>query len=759
MNPQWPPAQTPYLRWSGTAEQAAPLSPDDAAALFDGQHDAAARRSALSALWSRAVAAAELTALTHRWVACGALAAGRHEPLPVPPTSKARPAALDPALEGLIMPSSIPGSLISPAYVGSLQRHYVGGGRRQLYALPAAPFILLGRAFCWPLQHRGGAWLLLAWLALMLGALWGERFALVDGLAAHLEAAAYWRSVPLTLLAVHLVSQSSTAALYRHLTHAWPRVGLWSRWLPGLAVDTAGRAEQLPRGDRLRITGAGLAGTLSLLTAVLTVWVMARSPNPALADALSLPLLLISASLLLRANPLARYDGQALLGQWLGAPDLRLQSLFSVFNARRPWMHQQRLLPMWGLRLWFMATMTFVMFAALLLAYFALPFLTGVMGGLGFLLVISGLGVVMYKQLGRPAMPRDALGWKSRWQQLRGWRPTRKQWIVIALVIGACLFPYRYEPSGDFEVLPVARADVRALVAGDVREVLAEEGETVTAGQAVVRLADAEGRAKVAASNATLAQLRADLALLEKGARPEEIDVAESRVSTLQRRASFSRATEQRLAKAFRQGGVSTDDYEKARGTAEVDEQLLEEAKQSLALISSPAQAEMLQATQAKIEREEAALALHTEQLEQTTVRAPIAGRLVSASLQFAVGRFLERGEVIAVVEDAESRLAEALISETAVGALETGVGARLRAWAYPNSGFSGTVTHIAPTAESSRYGRFVRVQVAIDDPEGRLKSGMTGAAKLAGPRYPAIWVFTRALWRFFMVEVWSWLP
>ena len=71
----------------------------------------------------------------------------------------------------------------------------------------------------------------------------------------------------------------------------------------------------------------------------------------------------------------------------------------------------------------------------------------------------------------------------------------------------------------------------------------------------------------------------------------------------------------------------------------------------------------------------------------------------------------------------------------------------------------SGTVTHIAPAADTRRTGRFVRVQIAVDDPDARLKSGMTGAAKLAGPRYPAIYVFTRALWRFFMIEVWSWLP
>lgn len=65
----------------------------------------------------------------------------------------------------------------------------------------------------------------------------------------------------------------------------------------------------------------------------------------------------------------------------------------------------------------------------------------------------------------------------------------------------------------------------------------------------------------------------------------------------------------------------------------------------------------------------------------------------------------------------------------------------------------------IAPAADTATYGQVVRVQLTISDPEGRLKSGMTGSAKIEGARYPAVYVFTRALWRFFMVEVWSWLP
>lgn len=756
---------TAYLCWSpdGEAEvRTHRLDTDDARLIYDGSRDREARRQALENLWHCTVTAHDADTLTRRLSACGLLVSGHLEPLPVPPRSWKRPIPpMTPALAGSHLPSSIPGSLAHPALVGGIQRHYVGAGRNLRRPFPAWPFVALGRCFVWPLYGRLPGVALLLWWSVMLAALWQRRADMTDALEMHLASAAYGASIPLTIALIHLISQSSTAALYRRLTHAHPRVGLPQKLLPfpHLRVDTGGRAEQLPRRERLRLVAAPLVGSFSLLTLMMSAWVLDGRQNTELAMLLSLPMLVVAGSLLIRLNPLARYDGQALLSQWLGITDLRLQSLYALFGLRRPWPHQTRSLSIRTLRLLFAATVLFAIAALMLMAYFLLPLLTTLLGGIGFLLVVLGLGVMMYKQLGRPPMPRSGLGWDASLTRLRNWRPSRKQWLIGGGVLLICLFPYRYEPSGDFEVLPSARADVRALVAGDVREVLVREGETVEKGQAIARISDAESRARVAASEASMAQLNADLALLEKGAKTEEIEVSKGRVTTLERRARFSRETESRLRKAFKDGGISVDEYERALGTAEVDEQLLEEAKRSLELIESPARAELLDATRAEMAREEALLAFHKEQLEQTTLRAPISGRVLSDSLQFAVGSYLERGAVLALIENAGDRLAEVQVPETGIGDVREGAPARARAWAYPGDGFDGEVIAIAPAADDSRYGKVVRVQLSIADPEGRLKSGMTGSAKIEGSRYPAIYVFTRAVWRFFMVEVWSWLP
>jgi len=72
---------------------------------------------------------------------------------------------------------------------------------------------------------------------------------------------------------------------------------------------------------------------------------------------------------------------------------------------------------------------------------------------------------------------------------------------------------------------------------------------------------------------------------------------------------------------------------------------------------------------------------------------------------------------------------------------------------------FVGTVAGIAPNAEVSEYGRVVRVQMEIENADGRLRPEMTGHAKVEGDTQPAGLAFTRGLARFFMIEVWSWIP
>lgn len=359
----------------------------------------------------------------------------------------------------------------------------------------------------------------------------------------------------------------------------------------------------------------------------------------------------------------------------------------------------------------------------------------------------------MVKQYSRVAIDASqpaARGW---------WPPSRNVLITLGVLAALCVIPYPYEPSGDFQVLPRNRADVRALAPGDIREVLVKEGDVVKAGQPIAKLDDAAQRARVAASEAELAGLQADLALAKKGAREEEIAVAKQRVATARSAWSVANASYQRIATAYKGKSVTPQEYERAKGAADVAQQQLLEAQRSLSLVESPVQEERITVIESNIKRAEAELAYAQQDLAYGTITAPIDGRIVSSKLQFARGQYFDRGDLLATIEDTGELVGEIRMPEEEIGDVAVDADASVKPWAYPGTSFKGKVKSIAPAAEDGTYGKIIRVQVTLQDPEARLKSGMTGNAKVSGGWHLSIVVFTRAIARFVFVELWSWIP
>jgi multidrug efflux pump subunit AcrA (membrane-fusion protein) len=95
------------------------------------------------------------------------------------------------------------------------------------------------------------------------------------------------------------------------------------------------------------------------------------------------------------------------------------------------------------------------------------------------------------------------------------------------------------------------------------------------------------------------------------------------------------------------------------------------------------------------------------------------------------------------------------------VGEFQAGASVRIKIWTYPDRIFTGTVSEIAPAVDSEHEngGEVLKVTTFIDNKDGLLKSGMTGFGKIDGGTKPVIVAFSRAIVRFFLIEVWSWLP
>ena len=163
------------------------------------------------------------------------------------------------------------------------------------------------------------------------------------------------------------------------------------------------------------------------------------------------------------------------------------------------------------------------------------------------------------------------------------------------------------------------------------------------------------------------------------------------------------------------------------------------------------------------------------------TVVSPSDGIVATPSRQLKEmrGQLVTQGALIAKVYDFSTVRAHLIVSEKEIADVRVGQPVALRARAYPDVAFRGTVTAVAtevtptisgtpqnatatpsPTSGTTSSGgpsrKFV-VTTQIDNHDLLLKPGMTGQGKVYAGRRTILGLITRRLARTFKVEFWSW--
>jgi multidrug resistance efflux pump len=319
--------------------------------------------------------------------------------------------------------------------------------------------------------------------------------------------------------------------------------------------------------------------------------------------------------------------------------------------------------------------------------------------------------------------------------------------------------PYVFEPSGALLIKPLSGSDVRSVLRADIDEIYVEDGQYVEKGMLLAKLSDIEEVKNIGAIEARIKQLEAKLAVARQGAKVEEIALARQQLTTADARLKFSSSQAARYAELIETQLVSQQQYENAEAEKEVDAERVEEARRNLELVESGSREEELDVIIAQLAEQQVDLDYFNEKLDRTRLKATSSGHVVSGTLDYAVGDYLDLGELLLRIEDTSQVIAEVAISESDIGDVEIGAQARVKIWQFPDREFRGQVDTIAPTAEIGDYGKVVLVRILLPNSDDVLRAGFTGHGKIIGPEMPAYQAFTRAIVRFFRIEVWSWLP
>ncbi len=193
---------------------------------------------------------------------------------------------------------------------------------------------------------------------------------------------------------------------------------------------------------------------------------------------------------------------------------------------------------------------------------------------------------------------------------------------IISGLLGAC-GPEKPLATGyvEGEYVLLAPIDVARV------EVLSvQRGERVSAGGTVATLESEDAQYAVSQAKATLSQAKAQLANLQEGRRPEEIDVIQANLESAKAQAEEAARTFQRQSDLLDRGIAAQSAYDKAKTAQDLANASVAQITANLSVARLPARPAEIAAAEDAVKQAEAALELAQFRLERRELKAPADG-------------------------------------------------------------------------------------------------------------------------------------
>ncbi|HEY3521265.1 MAG TPA: efflux RND transporter periplasmic adaptor subunit [Rhodanobacteraceae bacterium] len=354
----------------------------------------------------------------------------------------------------------------------------------------------------------------------------------------------------------------------------------------------------------------------------------------------------------------------------------------------------------------------------------------------------------------RTLITEDQAATEVQVQKKHYWRYAALLGVLLLL-----LLPYSYDISGAVQIYPLNKQVISTDTPGLIKNVYFDGGETIKKGTVIATLEHDDYAAKVTVADADIEAQKAVVADLKSRPKPEEIRVAEEDLRVAQTQAQFSREKVPRMENLYRQGAVPLEELETARKQADTDARQVDQKQAALALAKTGPTKDEIAAAEAKLSSLQAEKALYQGKLARTTLRMPFDGNILTLHLKDRVNSYLDQGAPFAAVEYTGAVTAQIDIDEADLQYVKIGSKVRLHPTAFFDRQFEGVVTQIDRNVTTKPSGTYAAVIATFQNPDGALKTGMTGEAKIDGEVMPVWSAFTQSIQHFFKVEVWSWIP
>lgn len=272
-----------------------------------------------------------------------------------------------------------------------------------------------------------------------------------------------------------------------------------------------------------------------------------------------------------------------------------------------------------------------------------------------------------------------------------------------------------------------AEVKVGARISGRVERLFANVGDRVKKGAPIAKLDDRDLRARAAKAAADLAAARAQLSVVRRGARPEEIQEVAATVAQAEAEERLAEAQARRTGGLVEKGYAGQEEGERAQRDVAVAQAKTSAARSRLELARRRYVDEDVALAEARVQQAEASLAEAQALVSFATLTAPIDGVIAQVSTQ--EGETVSAGmsaPTFVTLIDLDRLEVAAYVDEVDVGRVRVGQKASFSVDAFPGEEFTGTVTAIYPRAViQSNVVNYITT-VAIENPDGKLKPDMT---------------------------------
>ena len=293
--------------------------------------------------------------------------------------------------------------------------------------------------------------------------------------------------------------------------------------------------------------------------------------------------------------------------------------------------------------------------------------------------------------------------------------------------------------SGTIEAREV---NVASRVSGQILALKADEGSRVKKGDVLALIEHDTADIQLRQAEAGVALAGAQLDLVRKGARGEDIKQGEEALKQVDANLKVAGDDAKRMRELAAKGSVTLKQKDDAEARLIVAQAQQAQAREALRKLRQMSRPEEIRAAEARLAQAQASVDLLRKTISDCTITSPVNGVVTRRPVE--AGELISPGATVLTVSELDNVHIMIYVTEKELGRVGLGREAEVTIDSAPGRMFKGRVTYISPEAEftpknvqtrEDRVKLVFGVKVEVPNPDGLLKPGMPADALLAAAR------------------------